>query len=187
MQSYDYIGHFIRAYRAAHGMSLDELAHKSGVSRSMIANIESAQKIPTIAVLDKIAQAMSVELVDLVRPKTQNEEVKIYEPTLDNRVKSKDSPAVFHRLLSPSGGSKVEFYCFHFTDFGKTQYFTNPHGAVKYLWVEHGSLEVYMSCEALVLTAGQMIKFSAASPHRFGCNNEGELARGVFFIMEHGV
>ena len=60
MSTFDYIGHFIRSYRLSHNISMDALAQKSGVSKSMIANIESAQKVPTIVVLDKLAQAMSI-------------------------------------------------------------------------------------------------------------------------------
>ena len=58
MSHFDYIGMFIRNFRQANNESLQALADRSGVSRSMIAQIESAQKSPTLAVLAKLAQAM---------------------------------------------------------------------------------------------------------------------------------
>jgi transcriptional regulator with XRE-family HTH domain len=51
--------------RAAHDLSLDELATKSGVSRSMISLIERGESSPTAAVLEKLAVGLSVTLASL--------------------------------------------------------------------------------------------------------------------------
>src|SRR2546421_12357298 len=45
----------VRELRAAHGLSLDALAGKSGVSRSMISLIERGESSPTAVVLEKLA------------------------------------------------------------------------------------------------------------------------------------
>jgi len=47
----------VRELRAAHGLSLDALAGKSGVSRSMISLIERGESSPTAVVLEKLAAA----------------------------------------------------------------------------------------------------------------------------------
>ena len=52
-------------YRAALRLSLDELAEKSGVSRSMISLIERARCSPTAAVLEKLAAGLNVTLPSL--------------------------------------------------------------------------------------------------------------------------
>jgi transcriptional regulator with XRE-family HTH domain len=51
--------------RAAHGLSLDALARRSGVSRSMISLIERGESSPTAVVLDKLAGALRVPLASL--------------------------------------------------------------------------------------------------------------------------
>src|SRR5882672_4302330 len=51
--------------RAAHDLSLDELATKSGVSRSMISLIERGESSPTAAVLEKPSAGLSVTLASL--------------------------------------------------------------------------------------------------------------------------
>ena len=48
---FDYIGVFIRNFRQANGLSLQALADLSGVSRSMISQIESSRTSPTLLVL----------------------------------------------------------------------------------------------------------------------------------------
>jgi transcriptional regulator with XRE-family HTH domain len=55
----------VGALRAAHGLSLDALAARSGVSRSMISLIERAQASPTAAVLEKLAAGLGVSLASL--------------------------------------------------------------------------------------------------------------------------
>jgi transcriptional regulator with XRE-family HTH domain len=51
--------------RAAHGFSLDALALRSGVSRSMISLIERGESSPTAVVLEKLAAALGVTLASL--------------------------------------------------------------------------------------------------------------------------
>jgi transcriptional regulator with XRE-family HTH domain len=52
----------VRTLRAAQALSLEALADKSGVSRSMISLIERGESSPTAVVLDKLAMALSVTL-----------------------------------------------------------------------------------------------------------------------------
>src|SRR2546422_10363017 len=48
----------VRELRAARGLSLDALAGKSGVSRSMISLIERGESSPTAVVLEKLAAGL---------------------------------------------------------------------------------------------------------------------------------
>jgi transcriptional regulator with XRE-family HTH domain len=55
----------VRELRAAHGLSLDTLAGRCGVSRSMISLIERAESSPTAVVLEKLAAGLGVMLASL--------------------------------------------------------------------------------------------------------------------------
>ena len=55
----------VRELRAAHGLSLDALAGRSGVSRSMISLVERGESSPTAVVLEKLAWALGVPLASL--------------------------------------------------------------------------------------------------------------------------
>jgi transcriptional regulator with XRE-family HTH domain len=61
----DYIAGRIRTLRAVQALSLEALAEKSGVSRSMISLIERGESSPTAAVLDKLATALDIPLYSL--------------------------------------------------------------------------------------------------------------------------
>ncbi len=55
----------VRELRAGLGLSLDELAGRSGVSRSMISLIERGRSSPTAVVLEKLAVGLNVSLATL--------------------------------------------------------------------------------------------------------------------------
>jgi transcriptional regulator with XRE-family HTH domain len=55
----------VRELRAARGLSLDALAGRSGVSRSMISLVERGESSPTALVLEKLAAGLGVTLASL--------------------------------------------------------------------------------------------------------------------------
>src|SRR5262245_54583968 len=55
----------VRELRAARGLSLDALAARSGVSRSMISLIERGESSATAVVLEKLAGGLEVSLASL--------------------------------------------------------------------------------------------------------------------------
>ncbi len=55
----------LHGLREQQGWSLEQLAERSGVSRSNISNIERGQSSPTAVVLDKLATALGVPLASL--------------------------------------------------------------------------------------------------------------------------
>jgi transcriptional regulator with XRE-family HTH domain len=55
----------VRELRAARGLSLEALAARSGVSRSMISLVERGESSPTAAVLEKLATGLGVMLASL--------------------------------------------------------------------------------------------------------------------------
>jgi transcriptional regulator with XRE-family HTH domain len=59
------IGERVRELRSARALSLDALATRSGVSRSMISLIERGESSPTAVVLEKLAGGFGVTLASL--------------------------------------------------------------------------------------------------------------------------
>src|SRR5262245_30824294 len=55
----------VRALRSERGMTLDALAAKSRVSRSMLSLVERGESSPTAVVLEKIATGLGVSLATL--------------------------------------------------------------------------------------------------------------------------
>ena len=179
---FDYIGMFIRRYRQANNESLQSLADRSGVSRSMISKIESNQKSPTIVVLAKLASAMNIGLEDLVKMPDKHDEVLSFKPTDKNIVSKAGSLFVCHQLVAKSSQSLADCYQFYFKGHGKTRFAANPvNDTRKYLWVERGELTLYIASNKHVIEAGTGLMFNASAPHSFE-NRTGPLVRGHFFV-----
>ena len=60
------IGRRLKTLRTQAGMTLNELAGRSGVSRAMIGRVERAQSSATAALLNKLCAALDVTLSDVV-------------------------------------------------------------------------------------------------------------------------
>ncbi len=56
------IGERLKALRTAQGLTLDELATRSGVSRAMISRIERTEASPTAALLARLSEALGLSL-----------------------------------------------------------------------------------------------------------------------------
>jgi transcriptional regulator with XRE-family HTH domain len=59
----------LKTLRGAKGWTQKQLADMSGVSQTYISELEAAKFQPTVAVALKLAQALGVELIDLLRAK----------------------------------------------------------------------------------------------------------------------
>ena len=63
----------VRRLRASSGLSLDALATKTGVSRSMLSLIERAECSPTAVILERLAAGLNVTLGKLFEADTESE------------------------------------------------------------------------------------------------------------------
>jgi transcriptional regulator with XRE-family HTH domain len=61
------MGGRVRALREAMGLSLRDLAERSGVSAPMLSQVERAETSPTLAVAEKIAAGLELTLSQLLR------------------------------------------------------------------------------------------------------------------------
>jgi transcriptional regulator with XRE-family HTH domain len=106
----------VRALRADLGMSLDTLAAKSGVSRSMISVIERGESSPTAVVLEKMSAGLGVPLAALfdavtagASPVSRREDREPWRDPQSGYVRRNISPAGFSspiqivEVLLPAG------------------------------------------------------------------------------------
>ena len=65
------VAHNLQRLRSKRHLSLDGLARACGVSRAMLAQIESGRSVPSIKVLCKIAKGLKVSVAALDRKSTR--------------------------------------------------------------------------------------------------------------------
>jgi ribosome-binding protein aMBF1 (putative translation factor) len=65
------LGRTMRALREQHGWSQAQLAAAAGMTQSAVARFEAGGTVPSLRVLDRLAQALDAELTVQVTPRTR--------------------------------------------------------------------------------------------------------------------
>ena len=100
----------VRRLRRERGWTLEDLASVSGVSRSMLSQVERGQANPTLGVAVRIARAFSVSLDDLTAAPPPREAIEVIRAG-DPAYYFRDDPNCRIRTLSPLRLEKdAEFY-----------------------------------------------------------------------------
>src|SRR5688500_15116492 len=79
-------------------MTLDDLAEASGVSRSMISEMERGNRIPTVLILDRIATGLGTSIARLLREETTARRMLLRHAAQDV---ARDPTGWERRILSP--------------------------------------------------------------------------------------
>lgn len=71
MQIQRVVAHNLRKLRVAKGLSQETLAVDAGIDRTYVSRLERGLENPTVAVLERVATALSAQITDFfVRPRT---------------------------------------------------------------------------------------------------------------------
>lgn len=153
----------LRRMRKVRGMSLDDLARASGVSRAALSQIETCKTNPTVGLLWKIAVGLAVPFADLIGQRKsptsilRRGDAQVLR-SLDGKLES--------RPLTPAGASPlVELYELRLS--ARATHVSEPHaaGTQEFLVVLSGALRLRVDDEVHELLAGDTISFKADRPH----------------------
>lgn len=151
--------------RKARGLSLDAIANLSGVSRSMVSQIERGESSPTISTLWNLTKALNVDFAGLMDQRREGDRIDILRasevPTIDNM-----GQGCRIAILSPpeeAGGHEVYDISFQDGGFLKSQ----PHarGATEQLTVLEGEVEITSGTANTDLARGDTARYSADVEH----------------------
>ena len=99
------MGRHIKSFRKAAGLTQQSLADKAEVSRIYIQALESNRRLPSMHLLQKLAAALNVEVIDLVQDHTD----KSGRMQLDNVLTSNEVELWYRsKKLTPSEVQRVQ-------------------------------------------------------------------------------
>jgi transcriptional regulator with XRE-family HTH domain len=149
----------VRELRDAHGLSLDALASRSGVSRSNISLIERGESSPTAAVLDKLASALGVALAALFEDKSAEAEPSPVMRAAEQPVWTDPGSGYMRRSLSPSAPSPLQLVDVVFPAGQRVAYDSVPHNADihQQIWMIEGAMEIGAGEQQWRLEAGDTL------------------------------
>ena len=166
----------IKALRLQAKLTLEELSHRSGVSRAMLSKVERGEKSPTLPIIVRIAGGFGRSLSELLGAQPDLADVAVIRAS--ERLSYRDPETGFERwVLSPAHLDNGVEIVLHRIPPGRSTGVLPPYPAPtdKYIAVSEGNLTVYVDERPYVLKAGDSMYFEVKSPYRF-VNNDGHLA-----------
>jgi transcriptional regulator with XRE-family HTH domain len=176
-----HLGGRVKQLRGEHGWSLEALANASGVSRSMLSQIEREQANPTLAVTLRIARAFGLTLGELIELPGAASAVTVIRAD-DHAYHYRSDKDCRIRTLSPLNLEKdVEFYEVRLQPGGALR--SSPHfeGTREFLTVHRGRLRIESAGDAEELNPGDSASYRADVPHAL--INAGKSEAVVFLIV----
>lgn len=173
------IGSNLCRLRRERGLSLDQVALLTGVSKSMLAQIEKGKKTPTVTILWKIASGLKVSISMLM--KDDQLPVKILSCDESNLLIEDDGKYRTGSLLPFDEDTKFEVLkmelepdCIHKS---------TPHskGVKEYVFVSTGCLEVEIEDTTYRIDNGEGLAFSGDVHHTYK-NNSNDLVTTFILI-----
>jgi len=163
------LGRRIREAREARSLSLRSLAEASGVSRSMLSDIERGAKSPTIALLAAISEGLNVPLSALIDGGGSLSSISAQVVRANDQRTICDPSGVQRTNLGMlHDESTVEFVRFKLPARTVSGTFA-PHrpGTLERIYIERGTLDVHFGDQHVSLRAGDTLSYEAAVPHSF--------------------
>ena len=155
----------IKRLREERKLSMDELAKLSGVSKSMLAQIERGEGNPTLSTLWKLSNGMKVPFDALtVRPKAPYEIVKTSEiqPLLEDQGKVKN-----YSVFPDDENRRFAVYYLELEPGSYWQ--SEPHlrGTTEFITVFGGNLEIETAGKCFQVAKGESIRFKGDAVHSY--------------------
>jgi transcriptional regulator with XRE-family HTH domain len=162
------LGDHLRVLRHARGMTLDRLATATGLTKSYLSKIQNSRKLPPIATLSRIAQALGTGIGsffgDILEAREGPSVVRRNErlPVVRGGTAfGYDYVSLAHKRLS----KRMEPFVFTFPSKIDRHVFFD-HGGEEFVFILTGTVEFQVGDERWRLEEGDSIYFDAAIPHR---------------------
>ena len=167
------IANNLRGIRDARKLSLDKVADLTGVSKSMLGQIERGESNPTISTVWKIAKGLKIPFTDLINPHKSDIAVlskRDVEPMIEDNGRYKLYP-----FFPYEDGRRFEMYSIDIEKGGYLYSEAHREGTEEFLIVFQGEVTVIVNNEEHSITKGDSIRFKSDKPHSYS-NSGHELA-----------
>ena len=173
-------GRAVKQQREAAGLSLRMLATRSGISPSMISDIERGTKSPTVTTVVRLAQALGVNAAALIDGGTG--------PTSRIRVLRRgegtggEQPAPWENLSPATPGSRIDFVRYQIPPsiaLGPSP--AHAPGTIEHMHVAAGTVRVSVGDDTAELVAGDSCSCRTDAPH--GVENPDPSVEALIYLI----
>lgn len=168
---FSFIGKLITQMREEHGLSVDELAEKAGVTQQKLNEIESGKITPSIGVMIKISRALGSRLGTLLDGQENVGAIvtraKKISPN-ENPVSARPSidAITYSSLAMGKSDRHMEPFIIDIDHCPEAMEQFSEHEGEEFLYVLDGTVEIYYGVEVYRLERGDSIYYDCIVPHK---------------------
>lgn len=165
------IGHKLRQLRLKKKIALVDLGKHTGLSASMLSQLENGKLIPTLPTLARIAMVFDVGLEHFFSDKRLRRTFSIVRK--DERMKFPDrpdspAPGYFFEVLAFGANEKsMSAYLAEFPKTAEREAREHVHAGSEFLHVFEGTLGIHYQSEDHILQTGDSVYFDGSEPHAY--------------------
>lgn len=179
------IGPFIQKKRKSLGLTLEQLSTLSGVSRSMLSQIERGQANPSLGVAWSLTRALKIDISDLLAGASAADEepaVEFVSAAHTPEIRSPDGLCRLRILSPPRLAGATEWYEVEIEPSGVLDSEPHPRGAEEHFTAFTPGFQVTSGNATRSLGVGETARYAADVRHRIA-NTSGRRARGIVVLL----
>ncbi|MEO1784988.1 XRE family transcriptional regulator [Thermodesulfobium sp. 4217-1] len=157
------IANNLKKIRDGRKLSLDKLSEITGVSKSMLGQIERGESNPTVTTLKKITAGLKVSFTALLdNPKPKVDVVRFNDilPITED-----DGRYRVYSVFPFDENRRFEIYIIEFDKGSRLRAVAHPDGTQEFITVFEGELKISLGSEEFIVQKGDSIRFLADRPH----------------------
>ena len=170
ISSYD-VGHKLRTLRLRKKIALVDLGRHTGLSASMLSQLETGKMVPTLPTLARIAMVFDVGLEHFFDDRKRQKVFSVVRS--DERLKFPERPELqtpayfFECLAFATQGKDLQAYLAEFPKRTSEEVAEHSHKGSEFLYMLEGSIAIRFEQEDHVLRAGDSVYFDSSEPHSY--------------------
>ena len=173
------LGETIRLMRQRAGLSIQEVAKRTGLSSGMISQVERALATPSVRTLRLLSIALGVPISYFFEEHEPVSPARYIVRKNDRRLLRLTASGVVKEALTPAEKGEIEFYELTLNPGGSSGSDFVRHTGEKAGYVLAGKLLLWLDHEAHVLEPGDSFRFPSTVPHMFD-NPTQQVARVIW-------
>ncbi len=181
------IGAAVRALREKNRLTVNDLAAKTGLPKTLLTEIEYGETIPPVATLLKLAASFNVGMAAFFESGTEPETVSVTRK--GERVRLKKRPHhhegevdyVYESLETKKPGKHMEPFLVEFMPMETADMVFTSHKGEEFLYLLSGRLEFRSDERVEILHPGDTVYFDSERNHSFR-SLDGKPAKGIVVV-----
>ncbi|MCG2632263.1 XRE family transcriptional regulator [Bradyrhizobium sp. WYCCWR 13023] len=174
------LGETVRLLRQRAGLSIQDVANKTGLSNGMISQLERARAMPSIRTLRLLSIALDVPISYFFETSDPADVQRYIVRKNNRRLLRLTASGVVKEALTPEGKGQMELYELTLNPGASSGTDFLQHIGEKAGYVLSGSLRLWLDNQAHVLEAGDSFRFPSVVPHMF--DNPTQQAARVIWV-----